>query len=133
MKTRVFLLFCLLGLTAIVGPAMAAATADFQVNCDSGIPTDCVLDPTRAAFSGTTFNPCPNSSIKKIFVDWGDGTSYFYTPPPTQTSHTFTGASQNDICITVFCNDNTSDTQCRCFANNIGINGCVRPGAGWTP
>ena len=77
-----------------------------------------MLDPTRNAFTGTTFDPCPGSSIKKIFVDWGDGTSYFYFPPPKQTSHTFAGASQEDICITTFCNDGTSSpAACHCFSN----------------
>jgi len=131
MKTRVFLLFCLLGLVAVAGPALAAS-ANFQVNCDSGIPTDCVLDPTRTP-SGQTGTSCGTSTVKKYFVDWGDGTSYFYTPPPSQTSHTFSGSSQNDICITVFCNDGTSATKCHCFSNTIGVGGCVRPGAGWTP
>jgi len=131
MKTRVFLLFCLLGLAAVAGPALAA-TANFQVNCDAGIPTDCVLDPTRTP-AGQTGTACPNSTVKKYFVDWGDGTSYFYTPPPPQTSHTYGGAIQTNICLTVFCNDGTSATTCHCIANNIGVGGCVRPGAGWTP
>ena len=131
MKKHVFLLFCVLGLVAIAGPAVAA-TADFQANCDSGIPTDCVVDPTRTP-SGGTPTACPSSSIKKYFIDWGDGTSYFFTPPPSQTSHTYSGAIQTNICVTVFCNYNTSATTCHCFANNIGVGGCVRPGAGWTP
>lgn len=131
MKKSVFLLFCLLGLIAIAGPAFAA-TANFQVNCASGIPTACVLDPNRTP-SGQTGTSCPGSSVSQYFVDWGDGTSYFYTPPPHQTSHTFSSGSSNDICLTVFCADGTSSTKCHCFSNVIGVNGCVRPGAGWTP
>lgn len=132
-KKPVILLFCLLAfLTIAAGPVLAAATADFQAFCDPGIPTDCIVDPSRTPTGGTPTS-CPGSSIKKIFIDWGDGTSYFYTPPPIQTSHTFTGASQNDICITVFCNDNTSKTTCHCFSNTVGIGGCVRPIGAWTP
>ena len=50
MKKSVFLLFCLLGLVAIAGPA-SAATANFQANCAQGIPTDCVFDPNRVSFA----------------------------------------------------------------------------------
>jgi hypothetical protein len=131
MKVSAFLLFCLLGLIAIAGPALAA-TVDFQVNCNSGIPTPCVLDPNRTPTGGTPTS-CPGSSVSQYFVDWGDGTSYFYTPPPHQTSHVFQSGSSNDICLTVFCANGTSSTTCHCFSNVIGVGGCVRPGAGWTP
>jgi hypothetical protein len=131
MKKVVFLLFCMLAWVAIAGPA-SAATSDFQVNCASGIPTNCVLDPLRTPTGGTPTS-CAPGSITQYFVDWGDGTSYFYTPPPNQTSHTYSGAVQTDICLTVFCSNGTSKTTCHCIANNIGVNGCVRPGAGWTP
>jgi hypothetical protein len=131
MKKSVFLALCILGLIAIAGPA-SAATADFQVNCASGIPTSCVLDPQRTP-SGGTATSCAPGTITQYFVDWGDGTSYFYTPPPHQTSHTFSGASSNDICLTVFCSNGTSKTTCHCFSNTFGVGGCVRPGAGWTP
>jgi hypothetical protein len=134
MKKLVLLSFCILGFVAAAGHAVV--TANFQANCDSGIPTDCVLDPNRTP-SGQTATSCPAGySVSKYFVDWGDGTSYFYFPPPHQTSHTFSGASSNDICLTVFCSNGTttvSTTTCHCFSNTLGIGGCVRPGAGWTP
>lgn len=133
MKKSVFLLFCLLGLVAIAGPAMAA-TADFQANCASGIPTSCSFDASRTP-SGGTATACPGSSIKKYFWDFGDGAFAWVTgtPPSSTTSHTYSGAIQTNVCLTVFCNNNTSATTCHCFANNIGVGGCIRPGAGWTP
>jgi hypothetical protein len=133
---RLFIgLFCLFLLAAVAAqPAAATATANFQANCDSGIPTDCIFDPSRTP-SGQTATSCPGSSIKKYFWDFGDGTnSGFITPPPTQTSHTYsTSYADIDICLTVFCNDNTSATTCHCFSNTFGIGGCIRPGASWTP
>jgi hypothetical protein len=131
MKIRV--LFSLLALTlAAALPALAAASANFQANCDSGIPTDCVVDPSRTP-SGQTATACPGSSIKKYFFDFGDGTSFFQTPPPTQASHTYSSGISTDICVTVFCNNNTSATTCHCFSNVVGVGGCIIPGAGWTP
>jgi hypothetical protein len=132
MKKCTLMLLCILGLVAVAGPA-AAATADFQVNCAAGIPTSCVLDPQRTPSGGTPTGCTPPATVVKYFADWGDGTSYFYTPPPHQTSHTYTSGIQTNICLTVFCSDGTSTTTCHCFANNIGVGGCVRPGAGWTP
>jgi hypothetical protein len=132
MKNLFLLSFCILGFVAVAGPA-GAATANFQVNCASGIPTNCVLDPNRTP-SGQTATSCPmGHSVTQYFVDWGDGTSYYYTPPPHQTSHIFLGASSNNICLTVFCSDGSSTIKCHCFSNTVGIGGCVRPGAGWTP
>lgn len=125
----------LLGLVVIVvafaAPAMAV-TANFQANCDPGIPTDCVFDPTRTP-SGQTGTACPGSSVKKYFWDFGDGTSTFKTPPPHQTSHTYSSGISTDVCLTVFCNDNTSTTTCHCFSNTIGVGGCIRPIGDWTP
>ncbi|HEV7786522.1 MAG TPA: hypothetical protein VGQ28_14340 [Thermoanaerobaculia bacterium] len=120
--------------TVAAMPAGAAASANFQANCDSGIPTDCIFDINRTP-SGQTGTACPGSSIKKFFIDYADGTnSGFIVPPPTQTSHTYTsGLTTTDVCLTVFCNDNTSATTCHCFSNQVGFNGCIRPGAGWTP
>jgi hypothetical protein len=125
------------GILVVLGAVLAvpvwAASANFQANCDSGIPTDCVFDPTRTP-SGQTATACPGSSIKKYFWDFGDGTSFFVTPPPNQTSHTYTGSvSYADVCLTVFCNNNTSKTTCHCFSNVFGVNGCIIPGGGWTP
>src|SRR5215203_1127207 len=98
MKKVVFLLFCILAWVAIVGPA-SAATSDFQVNCASGIPTNCVLDPLRTPSGGTPTGCTAPATVSQYFVDWGDGTSYFYTPPPTQTSHTYTTGIQTNICL----------------------------------
>jgi hypothetical protein len=118
--------------SAFAGPALAAS-ANFQANCDAGIPTDCVFDPQRTP-SGQTATACPGSSVKKYFWDFADGSSTFVTPPPHQTSHTYTsGITTTDVCLTVFCNNNTSATMCHCFSNQFGIGGCIRPGAGWTP
>jgi PKD repeat protein len=131
MKKSVFLALCFLGLAVIAGPA-GAVTADFQANCASGIPTNCSFDPTRTP-SGGTPTACPGSSISQYFWDFGDGAWAWVTPPPSTTSHTYSGAIQTDVCLTVFCANGTSTTTCHCFANNIGVNGCIRPGAGWTP
>jgi hypothetical protein len=133
MKRSAFLLLCILGLVAMAGSA-SAATANFQANCASGIPTACTFDASRTP-TGQTATSCPGSSVWKYFWDFGyNATSFAWvTPPPHTTSYTYPGASQADVCLTVFCNDGTSATKCHCFANNIGINGCIRPGAGWTP
>jgi hypothetical protein len=133
MKKVVFLLFCTLVLAAIASPSSAATTAEFQANCASGIPTNCVLDPLRTPSGGTPTGCTVPATVTQYFVDWGDGTMYFYAPPPHQTSHKYCSPIQTDICLTVFCSDGTSKTTCHCFSNIIGINGCVRPGAGWTP
>lgn len=121
---------CLVLLAAVATPAMAAS-ANFQANC-TGYPTDCVFDPQRTP-SGQTATACPGSSVKKYFWDFGDGTSFFVTPPPHQTSHTYTSFLTTDVCLTVFCNDNTSKTTCHCFSNVVGLGSCIMPGAGWTP
>lgn len=131
MKRSVFLLFCLLGLIATAGSAVAA-TANFQANCTAGIPTPCTFDPTRTP-SGQTGTACPGSSVSQYFWDFGDNTYAWVTPPPHTTSHTYSGAIQTDVCLTVFCANGTSSTTCHCFANNIGVGGCIRPGASWTP
>ena len=129
MKTCILLALCLL----ISLPA-AAATANFQGNCDTGIPTKCVFDPNRTP-SGQTGTSCMGSSISQYFLDFGDGTSGFYSYPILQTwiYHTYTSAISTDICLTVFCTDGTHATTCHCFSNVIGVGGCIRPGAGWTP
>ncbi|HEV7786523.1 MAG TPA: PKD domain-containing protein, partial [Thermoanaerobaculia bacterium] len=107
-------------------------SANFQGFCDPGIPTDCVFDPTRTP-SGQTATACPGSSVKKYFWDFGDGNSTFVTPPPSQIGHTYPSATNTDVCLTVFCNNNSSATTCHCFVNNIGINGCILPTGSWTP
>lgn len=121
---------CLVLLAAVATPAMAAS-ANFQGNCTSAFPNDCVFDPQRTP-SGQTATACPGSSVKRYFWDFGDGTSFFVTPPPHQTSHTYTSFLTTNICLTVFCNDNTSSTKCHTFSNVVGLPG-VMPGAGWTP
>jgi hypothetical protein len=130
MRRAVFFCFLLFLAAAFSAPA-EAQTASFQMNCASGIPTNCVLDPLRPSGSGSS---CPaGTSITQYFVDWGDGNSEFYTPPPHQKGHTYSSGLSTDVCLTVFCSNGTSATTCRCFSNVIGVGGCVRPGAGWTP
>jgi len=126
----------LAALAATFAAPAQAATANFQGYCENSfngvLTTDCVFDPTRTP-PGQTGTACPNSSIKKYFIDFGDGTSTFYTPPPHQIGHTYSGAMIVDICLTVFCNNNTSATTCHCMSNNIGFGGCILPGGGWMP
>jgi len=125
-------LLCLLGLSVLVLAAPAsAATANFQGFCD-GYPLDCVFDPQRTP-SGQTGTACPGSSVKRYFWDFGDGSSTFKTPPPHQTGHTYSGVSIWDVCLTVFCNDNTSATKCHCVSNSVGLPYCILAGAGWGP
>lgn len=133
MKKSVFLL-CLLAFAAIAGPA-SAATANFQANCDPGIPTDCVFDPNRTSSFGGSPTACPGSSVKKYFWDFGDGNSTFVTPPPHLASHTYSGPiGYAEVCLIVFCNDGTSSPPaCHCFSNQIGVNGCIRNIGSWTP
>jgi len=130
MRIHAFLAVLMLALAL---PA-AAATANFQGNCDpSSFPTDCIFDPTRTP-AGETGTACPGSSVKKYFWDFGDGSSQFVTPPPSQTSHTYTSFLTTDVCLTVFCNNNTtSPTKCHCFSNLVGLPNCILPGLGWSP
>jgi hypothetical protein len=133
MRIVVSVLSLFIVLAAVSALPAAAASANFQANCDSGIPTDCAFDPTRTP-SGQTGTACPGSSVKKYFWDFGDGNSTFATPPPDQIGHTYTTSySFINVCLTVYCNDNTTATTCHCFSNTVGIGGCIRPGAGWTP
>jgi len=132
MKRLLFLGFLLLLAAASSAPA-EAATANFQANCTAATPNDCVFDPQRAP-AGQPGTSCAPSTIRRYFWDFGDGTSFFRTPPPHQTSHSFpAGTNEVWICLTVFCNDNTSDTKCHCFSNVVGFGGCIIPGASWTP
>lgn len=125
-------LSCLVLLAALAAPAMAA-TANFQGNCDaSQFPHDCVFDPQRAP-AGQSGTSCPGSSIKRYFWDFGDGTSTFKTPPPHQVGHTYSSFLTTQVCLTVFCNDNTSATTCHCFSNVVGLGNCILPGLGWSP
>lgn len=132
MKKYVVLSFCLLAFIAVTGPAMAA-TANFQANCAQGIPTDCIFDPNRVPSFGGTATSCPGSSVRRYFWDFGDGGSTFATPPPHTIAYTYTTGVQTEVCLTVFCNDNTSATTCHCMSNQIGFNGCIRNIGTWTP
>jgi hypothetical protein len=125
-----FALLCLLGFSVLAAPA-TAATANFQGICD-GFPMDCIFDPQRTP-SGQTGTACPGSSIKRYFWDFGDGSSTFKTPPPHQTGHTYSGSILTDVCLTVFCNDNTNATTCHCVSNTVGLPYCILVGAGWGP
>ncbi len=123
-------LTCLL-VFGTVGTA-SAATADFQCNCTFPAPNFCVCDATRTSSSGSGTS-CGGASIVQYFWDFGDGTSFFSAS--AFASHTYTG----QICevdytkVAVFCSDGSSATKSHCFCNYLGINGCIRPGAGWTP
>jgi hypothetical protein len=135
---RIVVCGLLAALAALCAVPAQAATANFQGFCENSVvngtlTTDCVFDPTRTP-TGQTGTACPNSSIRKYFIDFGDGSSTFYVPPPHQKGHTYIGPMIVDICLTVFCNDGTtSPTTCHCMSNNIGFGGCILPGSGWKP
>lgn len=128
-KSFIVLGLLVLALTAI--PAWAA-TANFQANCASGIPTYCVFDATRAP-SGQTGTSCGSASISSYFWDFGDGNSLFTTS--SFVSHTYTQAycDTDFVDLAVFCSDSSSATKSQCYCSTFGVNGCIRPGAGWTP
>ena len=132
MKRSALLLLCLVGLIAMAGPA-AAASANFQGNCAPGIPTFCVFDPNRTPTGGTPTGCTAPATISQLFWDFGDGTSTFASPPPTQIGHTYSTGVQTNVCLTVFCSDGTTSTGCHCFSNQIGVNGCIRNIGSWTP
>ena len=128
-RTYLFLAFaCVLMLGA--GSALGT-TADFQCNCSKGNPNNCVCDASRTSSSGSGTS-CGAATPTNYFWDWGDGTSYFNG---SYTSHSYYG----QFCeayyprMTVFCSDGSSATRTHCYCNYLGINGCIRPGAGWTP
>jgi hypothetical protein len=128
-KTLILAAFALLSCAA----AAEAATANFQANCNSGIPTFCVFDPFRTP-AGQTGTSCPGGAQPSAyFWDYGDGSSQWVIPPPHTASHTYNSGISTDVCVTVFCPDGSSATKCHCFSNVVGVNGCIRPGAGWTP
>jgi hypothetical protein len=113
-----------------------AANAEFQGNCTNSTPggtlrTDCVFNAGRTP-SGSSPTTCSPSSITSYFWDYGDGTDSGFTSS-SSASHTYFGAGDWTICLSVFCANGSSDTTCHCMINNIGINGCILPGAGWTP
>jgi hypothetical protein len=116
-------------------PVLAAANAEFQGNCINtpGTPlrTDCVFNANKTP-SGSSPTTCSPSTISNYFWDYGDGTDSGFTFN-SSASHTYFGSSDWTICLSVFCANGSSDTTCHCMVNYIGIGGCIRPGAGWTP
>jgi hypothetical protein len=107
-----------------------ATTANFQAWCQSGIPTFCSFNANRTP-SGQTPTSCTSGSVSLYFWDFGDGGSATGGPG---NSHVYPGAVNfASICLSVFCTDLTTATKCHCFSNVIGVGGCIRPGAGWTP
>lgn len=135
MKKALWVGFVLLLAMGSTLPVLAAH-ADFQGNCTNSTPggslrTDCVFNSNRAP-SWSSPTTCSPSSVTNYFWDYGDGTdSGFITT--TSVSHTYFGGGDWTICLSVFCANGTSDTECHCMINNLGINGCILPGAGWTP
>jgi hypothetical protein len=130
MRRVTFFCFLLLLATALSAPA-EAQTANFQANCASGIPTVCSFDATRPAGSGSS---CPaGTTVTTYFWDFGvNNSSYTWTTSST-TNYTYQNGISTDVCLTVFCSNGSSATKCHCFSNQFGVNGCIRPGAGWTP
>ena len=129
--SRLLPIVLLLALAA--GAPLLAATANFQGNCASGIPTVCSFDAGRAP-AGQSTTSCGLVRVNQYFwnFDSGSSTAYLWTTSAT-ASYTYTGAYCDFVDLAVFCNDNTSATKSHCLCNNIGIGGCIIPGAGWTP
>ena len=120
---------CLALVTAVCfAGSLAAATANFQGNCAAGVPTNCVYDALRPASNPSS---CGSASISSTFWDFGDGSSLFTSG--TFVSHVYTTGGCFDVDLAVFCSDFSSATFEGCMCNIIGVAGCVRPGAGWTP
>jgi hypothetical protein len=130
MRRVTFFCFLLLLAAAFSAPT-EAQTASFQANCLAGIPTSCTFDASRPAGSGSS---CPaGTSITKYFWDFGVNNTSFTWTTSNPTNYTYPTGISTDVCLTVFCSNGSSATTCRCFSNVIGVGGCIRPGAGWTP
>lgn len=130
--SRTPLLLALLFLLTLGAGAASAATADFQCNCTFGsFPINCVCDADRQSSYGPGTS-CGAATPTTYFWDMGDGTSFFNG---AYIAHGYTSA----ICegtyprMTVFCSDGSNATRQSCICTYLGINGCIRPGAGWTP
>lgn len=110
----------------------SAATANFQANCQLDIPTPCVFDANRAP-DGQSATSCGSASVDQYFWDFGDGTSFFTTS--SFVSHTYDQSycDTDMVSLAVFCDDNSSASKTHCYCITVGIKGCIRPGAGWTP
>jgi|GEM_PF-4700961 len=117
-------------LLAVAATPAFAASANFQANCDTGL--HCVFDANRTP-ANQTGTSCGSASIDQFFWDLGDGTSFFTTS--SFVSHTYSQdyCETDFVSLAVFCDDNTSASKTHCFCSTIGIGGCIRPGAGWTP
>lgn len=135
MRRALWIGLVLLLAASSVLPVHAAANAEFQGNCTNtpGTPlrTDCVFNANRTP-SGFSPTSCSPSTITNYFWDYGDNTDSGFTSSSV-VSHTYFGASSWWINLSVFCADGASDTTSHCMINYIGINGCILPGAGWTP
>lgn len=135
MKKALWVGFILLLAVGSALPVHAAANAEFQGYCTNspGTPltTSCVFNSTRTP-SGSSPTTCSPSSISSYFWDYGDGADSGFTSS-SSASHVYSGSGDWNVCLSVFCANNTSDTTCHCMINYIGINGCILPGAGWTP
>lgn len=129
---KLVLLASLLALVAMALP-LAAATADFQGNCASGIPTNCVFDATKTSSTGPGTS-CAPSTISIYFWDFDNTTTTddLWTTS-SFVSHTYTGAYCDVVRMTVFCANGTSDTRTIGLCNTFGVGGWIRPGAGWLP
>jgi hypothetical protein len=131
-KSNLVLLASLLLLSSLALP-LYAATADFQGLCAAGIPTNCVFDATRTSSFGPGTS-CAPSTVNQYF--WNFNTTITTDDLFTTSSfvaYTYPAAYCDFVNLAVFCNNGQSPTWTNCLCNNIGINGCIRPGAGWTP
>lgn len=131
--TRRFLPAAVFACLLMAGGAATAtaATADFQCNCTFP-DSQCVCDANRQSSFGPGTS-CGSASVSIYFWDFGDGTSFFTTS--AFVAHDYDGG-WCDVPLpelAVFCTDGSSATRGHCFCNTVGINGCIRPGAGWTP
>lgn len=126
-------LFLVAVLTLCCALPAFANNAEFQGNCDSGIPTDCDFDAGRAPFGGS-----PTSCTYGIdYLGWDFDTSkttddYWYTQDQTP-SYTYNGQFCDFIYLSVFCNGGSNTGTSHCMCNVVGIGGCIIPGAGWLP
>jgi len=134
MHRRISLWVVVLGLLVGADAAMAAS-AEFQGFCTNSttgggtLQTACKLTVLRHPDYAPPTD-CGFMGISSTSWDFGDGTTG--TSPGT-INHTYTGVVGLTISVTVTCVDGSTASASHCLYNNIGVGGCIRPGAGWTP
>lgn len=130
---KALILICALLLAAGGVATLQAATADFQANCDGlALPIDCVFDANRQSSYGPGTS-CGSASVDQYFWDFGDGAFKFTTSSFVAHRYAESYCEGDFVSLAVFCSDNSSATISHCYCSTVGINGCIRPGAGWTP